>query len=178
MGISDWFKKKPALPQKEAAPETGCKPWGPSLMKIARLISYGDEAVLQEVSACTADPCAWFAAHQDRYEERGILSDEDLELIQWLGLVDILEEHGYTCERDWKDEKESKRVSGTVPDHRSRLAGRGGRHPGLVQYSGGEMARRTHGGHWHRQRQLCPVSGLRSPLFHPAGAGPGNWAAH
>ncbi len=106
MGISDWFKKKPSLPQKEAAPETGCKPWGPSLMKIARLISYGDEAVLQEVSACTADPCAWFAAHQDRYEERSILSDEDLELIQWLGLVDILEEHGYTCERDWKDEKE------------------------------------------------------------------------
>lgn len=38
--------------------------------------------------------------------ERGVTSADDLELVQWLGLVDILEEHGWVCERDWKDELE------------------------------------------------------------------------
>lgn len=106
MGIFNRRKKKDPLSPQPAAPEAGRKPCGPALAEIARLISYGDEAVLQEVSACTADPQAWFAAHQDRYEERGVLSGGDLELVQWLGLADILEEHGCVCERDWKDEKE------------------------------------------------------------------------
>ena len=106
MGIFDRFKKQDPAPETSSAPETECKPFGPNVLEIAKLISSGDEAVLKDVTACTEDPANWFAAHQDRYAERCILSPDDPEAIQWLGLVDILEEHGWVCERDWKDELE------------------------------------------------------------------------
>ena len=112
MGIFDRFKKKgadsdtpataPTLPTPVAAPKLSA----PVLIEIARLISSGDEAVLRDVSTCAEHPQDWFEAHQDRYEERGVDSAGDLDLVQWLGLVDILEEHGWVCERDWKDELE------------------------------------------------------------------------
>ena len=106
MGIFDHFKKQAPAPEVPSAPEAKCKPFGPNVLEIAKLISSGDKAVLKDVSACTEDPIGWFTAHQDRYGERCILSSDDPELIQWLGLVDILEEHGWVCERDWKDELE------------------------------------------------------------------------
>ena len=92
--------------EQNPSPETECKPFGPNVLEIAKLISSGDEAVLKDITACTEDPADWFTSHQDRYRERCILSSDDPELIQWLGLVDILEEHGWVCERDWKDELE------------------------------------------------------------------------
>ena len=106
MGIFDRFKKQEPSPEVSSSPETECKPFGPNVLEIAKLISSGDETVLNDVSACTEDPADWFTSHQDRYRERCILSSDDPELIQWLGLVDILEEHGWVCERDWKDELE------------------------------------------------------------------------
>lgn len=106
MGIFDRFKKQDPAPETSSAPETECKPFGPNVLEIAKLISSGDEAVLKDITACTEDPADWFISHQDRYRERCILSSDDPELIQWLGLVDILEEHGWVCERDWKDELE------------------------------------------------------------------------
>ena len=106
MGIFDRFKKQDPAPEVPSAPEAECKPFGSNVLEIAKLISSGDEAVLKDVSACTEDPAGWFTAHQDRYGERCILSPDDPKLIQWLGLVDILEEHGWVCERDWKDELE------------------------------------------------------------------------
>ena len=103
MGIFDRFKKKE---ETTPAPPAERRPFGPGVAEIATLISTGDEAVSADISACTSDPAAWFQAHEDRYMERGVTSADDLELVQWLGLVDILEEHGWVCERDWKDELE------------------------------------------------------------------------
>ncbi|RKI71131.1 hypothetical protein D7V91_02155 [bacterium 1xD42-67] len=106
METFDHFKKQDPSPEDSSAPETEYRPSGPNVLEIAKLISSGDEAVLKDVSVCTEDPVGWFTAHQDRYRERCILSSDDPELIQWLGLVDILEEHGWVCERDWEDELE------------------------------------------------------------------------
>ena len=104
MILFDRFKKKEASPAASAAPAVERKPYGPNLIEIARLISRGDEAVLRDLTACTGDPTAWYDAHQGQYFERSITSAKDPELVQWIGLVDILEEHGWVCERDWKDE--------------------------------------------------------------------------
>ena len=103
MGLFGMFRAKetPSEPPKK---ET--VPLGSPLTEIAQIISGGDEAVLQEVAACAQDPKGWFAAHQERYEERGVDAPDDLGLVQWLGLVDILEDRGWVCERDWKDELE------------------------------------------------------------------------
>lgn len=103
MGFFDRFRKKEEAPPAPAAEH---KPFGPAAAEIAKLISAGDRAVLEEISACTENPRAWFETHQDRYMERSVMSADNSELIQWLGLVDILEEHGWVCERDWKDELE------------------------------------------------------------------------
>ena len=76
------------------------------ILEIAQIISDGDEAVLAEVSTCLADTDVFYAAHQARYQERCVDAGAEPEQIRWLGLVDTLEEYGYVCERDWKDEKE------------------------------------------------------------------------
>ncbi len=77
-----------------------------TLIEIGRIISDGDEAVLEELTACAADPAAYFAAHEEQYRERAIDSPEEPDLIRWIGMVDILEARNFVCERDWKDEKE------------------------------------------------------------------------
>ena len=77
-----------------------------TLIEIGRIISDGDEAVLEELTACVTNPAAYFAAHAARYMERSIDSAGEPDLIRWIGMVDILEEHNFVCERDWKDEKE------------------------------------------------------------------------
>ena len=106
MGLLEHFKKKEASAEASAAQTVGRKPYGSNLIEIARLISRGNEAVLRDAAACAGDPAAWYNAHQEQYFERGITSAKNLELVQWIGLVDILEEHGWVCERDWKDELE------------------------------------------------------------------------
>lgn len=104
MGLFGMFRaKETPTPQP---PKTEPKPLGPVLEEIARIISGGEEAVLQDAASCARDPKGWFAAHQERYEERGVDAPDDLGLVQWLGLVDILEDRGWVCERDWKDELE------------------------------------------------------------------------
>ena len=105
MGLFDRFKRSPAEEPGENT-QAAQNAWPGVMLEIAAIISNGDEAVLQEVAACTSDPAGYFAAHQERYEERGVDAPDDLGLVQWLGLVDILEEHGWVCERDWKDELE------------------------------------------------------------------------
>ena len=47
--------------EQNPSPETECKPFGPNVLEIAKLISSGDEAVLKDVTACTEDPAAHFA---------------------------------------------------------------------------------------------------------------------
>lgn len=104
MGFFDRFKKKDGKLAVSPAPEKAPVPFGLATVEIARVISGGDEAVMEEIAACAENPKNWFEKHQERYEERGVDSPCDLDLIAWLGLVDILEEHGWVCERDWKDE--------------------------------------------------------------------------
>ena len=106
MGLFDHFQKKEASAAVPAAHTAERKPYGPNLIEIARLISCGNEAVLHDATACAGDPTAWYNAHRERYSERGITSAKNPGLVQWIGLVDILEEHGWVCERDWKDELE------------------------------------------------------------------------
>lgn len=88
--------------------ESGRPPEKP-LLEIARIISGGDEATLLEADVCVTAPTAWFSIHEQEYRDRGISHiqrADDLYLIQWLGLVDLLEKYNHVCERDWKDEKE------------------------------------------------------------------------
>ena len=103
MGLFGMFRAKetPSEPPKKEP-----VPLGSPLTEIAQIISGGDEAVLQEVAACAQDPKGWFESHQERYGERSVDSSDDPDLVQWLGLVDILEAHSWVCERDWKDELE------------------------------------------------------------------------
>ena len=108
MGLFDRFKKKPeaAAPETPAGRDIQAKEEKQLFLEIAELISGGDKAVLEEVTACVTDTAGYFAAHQDRYMERGMDGGEDPGIIRWIGLVDILEARGHVCERDWKDEKE------------------------------------------------------------------------
>lgn len=103
MGLFDRFKRQP---EKEGRVQEPQADWPSALAEIASVISGGDGAVLEEVSACAADPAGYYAAHRERYEERSVYDAGGLESIWWLGLVDILEAHSCVCERDWKDEKE------------------------------------------------------------------------
>lgn len=103
MGLFDRFRREKQNPEAQAAP--GGDRAAELLLEIAQIISAGDRAVLEPLNSCTDDPAGYFAAHRETYEERGVDAAEDLAQIQWLALVDILEEHGYVCERDWKDEK-------------------------------------------------------------------------
>lgn len=105
MGLFDRFKRSPAEEPGENT-QAAQNAWPGVILEIAAIISNGDEAVLQEVAACTSDPAGYFVAHQERYEERSVYDANDREEIQWLGLVDILEPHVYVCELDWKDAKE------------------------------------------------------------------------
>ena len=103
MGFLDRFRKlEKAESQKPAG--GGEARYRQPILEIARLISDGDQEVMGEAAECVSDPKRYFEVHIDRYEERGIEDSDDLELIQWLGLVDILESRGWVCERDWKDE--------------------------------------------------------------------------
>ena len=77
-----------------------------ALVEIAALISGEESAVLQSVTSCAENPQGWFDSHREQYSQRCVMSSEDTDLVQWLGLVDILAEHGWVCERDWKDELE------------------------------------------------------------------------
>lgn len=90
MGLLDKFRKKPAHDP---------------LIEIARVISQGDSAVLAQTARCSADIKNYFSENTSRYEERGIDSTTDESTLKWIGLVDILINANYLCERDWKDEK-------------------------------------------------------------------------
>jgi len=102
LGFFDRFKKDKSTPAAEI-PKAEPKPCGPVIVEIARLISSGDEAVLRDITACVENPRKWFEKYEDDY---GFGFAEDLDLVQWVSLARILEEHSWVCERDWKDELE------------------------------------------------------------------------
>lgn len=90
MGLLDKFRKKPEQD---------------FIIEIARTVSQGDSAVLSQVSLCSADIRKYFSQNTAAYEERGIDGTADESTLKWIGLVDILINANYLCERDWKDEK-------------------------------------------------------------------------
>ncbi len=79
------------------------------ILAISSAISAGDRSVMEEMKKCLEDTESYFQEHAERFEERGIDDLEEAEgiqEIQWLSMVDALEENGYVCERDWEDELE------------------------------------------------------------------------
>lgn len=82
------------------------------LARIGKIISKGDKSVEEEVKKCLADMDAYYDEHEEEFEERGLgredIEDEEIgeEELQWLTLVDILIDHMYCCELDWKCYKE------------------------------------------------------------------------
>ena len=87
MGFLDKFRKKPD-----------------PIIEIARTVSQGDETVLAQAALCSADIKKYFFQNISSYEERGIDGTTDESTLKWIGLVDILINANYLCERDWKDE--------------------------------------------------------------------------
>ncbi|MDE7417142.1 MAG: hypothetical protein K2N44_12745 [Lachnospiraceae bacterium] len=76
------------------------------IYKIAAEISNNDGSVLEEVSECLSNTEKYFSEHEEEYEERNVTYDDGKEVVQWLGMVDILQKSNYVCERDYKDELE------------------------------------------------------------------------
>lgn len=74
-----------------------------SILEIGKAISNGDKQVILEIEKCINDTSAYFLENEERFRERG-MSEEAFDDIRWIALVDILEQNGYVCERDWQDE--------------------------------------------------------------------------
>lgn len=77
-----------------------------ALLEIARAVSENDAAVLEAVSRCAFDLQEFFTEQEVFFQETGMSRSRPAQELQWRGLTKILEDHGYVCERDWKDEKE------------------------------------------------------------------------
>ena len=80
------------------------------LLEIATCISQGDKSVEAAVKKCLSDMDTYFEEHVEDFEDRGYeeeeLEDAGEEELQWIALADILINHVYCCELDWKCEKE------------------------------------------------------------------------
>lgn len=75
------------------------------IIEIARTVSQGDSAVLAQAALCSSDIMKYFSENISSYEDRGIEDTTDENTLKWIGLVDILINANYLCERDWSDEK-------------------------------------------------------------------------
>ena len=95
MGILDRFRQKKEVEKKEKSREE-------LLLDIASAISYGDMEIVSEMEECISDTERYFKNHCEYYEARGIRDAANEDLIQWMTLVDILVQHGYVCELNWK----------------------------------------------------------------------------
>ena len=69
---------------------------------ISDIIAPGDATVQKLVEEVVADPAGVFRSGRYHLEERGMEEDFEDE-IRWLGMVEILLEHGYACELDYKE---------------------------------------------------------------------------
>lgn len=76
------------------------------IYRIAAELSNNNASVLQEVSECLSNTKKYFSEHEEEYGERCVTDGEGEAVLQWLGMVDILQKNDYVCERDWEDELE------------------------------------------------------------------------
>lgn len=60
------------------------------IYKIAAEISNNDASVLEEVSECLSNTEKYYSQHEEEYGERNITYDDGKEVVQWLGMADIL----------------------------------------------------------------------------------------
>lgn len=90
MGLLDKFRKKPDYDP---------------FIEIARTVSQDDSTVLKQTALCSADIKKYFSENVSSYRERGIDGTTHENTLKWIGLVDILINANYICERDWKDER-------------------------------------------------------------------------
>ena len=78
------------------------------LLEIAKLISKGDKFVEKAVQKCVSDMDAYYDEHEEDFEERWLdreaIEEDEVEEdeLQWIAMVDILINHVYCCELDWK----------------------------------------------------------------------------
>lgn len=75
-------------------------------IEIAKIISNNNVDVINEVTECVSNPIKYFQFHKERYGDRCIDNADDIDTIIWIGMVDILINNNYVCERDYKDELE------------------------------------------------------------------------
>lgn len=78
-----------------------------SIYRIAREISVSDKEVLEEVSDCILNTKKYFIANQENFIDRDVEYSDGKEVVQWLGMVNILQKHKYICECDWKEDSET-----------------------------------------------------------------------
>lgn len=106
MGFFDRFKKQPPA-GRETQPSIPAPPSPPSgqpLIDIAAIISHGDPWVMEWIRVCADDIYSYVESNFHLYALRGLELEDDLDVLKWIGLVEILIEAQYVCERDWKDE--------------------------------------------------------------------------
>lgn len=71
------------------------------LVKIAKLITGNDTDVVAEVQDCIDDIEAYMEMHMEEFEERSLnLESDDIEDLQWLGMVNCLLYSNYVGEFD------------------------------------------------------------------------------
>lgn len=75
-------------------------------IEIAKIISNNNLNVTNEVTECVSNPIKYFQFNKERYEDRCIYNADNIDIIIWIGMVDILINNNYVCERDYKDELE------------------------------------------------------------------------
>ena len=76
------------------------------LLEILKCIVNEDKSILEEIERCTKNPLTYYEIHKSRYEDRGIEKDDEIDKIQWIGMIDCLLENNYVVELDFKCEKE------------------------------------------------------------------------
>lgn len=112
MGLFDRFKKKQTKTEERISPadQTALEP---IILEIANIISNDDTVVMEKVRNCASgteeDSCPQEHYRQENQKqscEKETNDFQDLIEKRWEELVDILEDSGYVCIRDWKDEKE------------------------------------------------------------------------
>ena len=61
-------------------------------------------ATADRLEKCFADPRVYYHEYQEKYDDRFIGEDDDIDLIVWIGMVDAFQDNGLLEEMDWKVE--------------------------------------------------------------------------
>lgn len=76
-----------------------------SVKDITDIIASGDDTIAHIVEEMVSDPIDYYDNNSVAFEDRSI-DREDEDGIMWIGMVELLLEHRYVCELDYKEEAE------------------------------------------------------------------------